>query len=708
MNGSTFGHNASKWGPRVLPLLLAAAALLLRLPNLGWGLPDIEEEALPLKKAFEMWGWDTGHIQWNPRTAGWPSFSFYVHLGLQHADYLLGRLAGDFGNRNDFWVAYQLDPSRQVLLARHLSALLGAMTVFVGSRLAARLGGWAAALAVGGVLALSPLALSHSQMITPDILLTLFVALAAWQLMRLRDEGSPRHYVMAAVWVGLGAASKYTPVLLTLSIYVVHLLRLRAEGRSLRMLGLNDRRLGYAALATVLTFCLASPFLLGDFEVLRRDFSYQAMHMSRGHFGQESRSVGFGYYLFDVLLRDLGWPAFVASICGLLVLARRGGRGVVPLATFLPFYLVLGSLGTQFDRYMLPALLPLCLGMSAFFPLLGRLPMPRLRPLIYGLLFVVLFATPLQRARAHHASQASMSTQQLAKQFILDTIPPADSYLIMEQYTPFLPIDVSEQLKQLPIFEQLTAEQKEKLLTRPFYNYQYIPMYSARTELAAFYYDLRHFLAYDYLVISSSVRGRYLRQRELFPRQAQFYEDLERYTKEVARFTPEMAGRGPAIFIYEFAEDGRERLLEERGKLDREFVKPFVDQVYGEHILGFLDQAAHHALAQGEFEIAELFFSNLYSIAPKVDRPFIMEQMAYANLQLEHWRRARNLYEQLVNQDPDNAVLVGDLGYVLLQMEELDAAEDLLSRCIQLSDDAGVRSWAQDYLDEITERRKAP
>ncbi len=38
---------------------LALLGVAVRLPRLNWGLPDIEEEALPMKKALEMWGWDT-------------------------------------------------------------------------------------------------------------------------------------------------------------------------------------------------------------------------------------------------------------------------------------------------------------------------------------------------------------------------------------------------------------------------------------------------------------------------------------------------------------------------------------------------------------------------------------------------------------------------------------------------------------------------
>lgn len=46
---------------RALPvLLLVVLALAVRLPHLGWGLPAVEEEAFPAKKALEMGGFAGG------------------------------------------------------------------------------------------------------------------------------------------------------------------------------------------------------------------------------------------------------------------------------------------------------------------------------------------------------------------------------------------------------------------------------------------------------------------------------------------------------------------------------------------------------------------------------------------------------------------------------------------------------------------------
>src|SRR4051812_34480303 len=62
----------------VIALILAAAALIVRLPHLGWGLPELGEEALPMRKALDMWNWPDP-VSLDSRTAGWPSLSFYAH-----------------------------------------------------------------------------------------------------------------------------------------------------------------------------------------------------------------------------------------------------------------------------------------------------------------------------------------------------------------------------------------------------------------------------------------------------------------------------------------------------------------------------------------------------------------------------------------------------------------------------------------------------
>ena len=112
-----------------LPFALAILAMLVRLPQLGWGLPLVEEEALPMKKALEMCGWVSGRVTLDPNTAGWPSLSFYVHMVLQAVQYWFGRITGIYPSPPDFMAAYLLDPGPVLMIARLLSVVLvGAIT----------------------------------------------------------------------------------------------------------------------------------------------------------------------------------------------------------------------------------------------------------------------------------------------------------------------------------------------------------------------------------------------------------------------------------------------------------------------------------------------------------------------------------------------------------------------------------------------------
>ena len=60
---------------------LLILAVGLRIYGLGWGLPEVFEEATPLKKAWKMWGWDRdGGIDLNPHFFNYPSLVIYLHF----------------------------------------------------------------------------------------------------------------------------------------------------------------------------------------------------------------------------------------------------------------------------------------------------------------------------------------------------------------------------------------------------------------------------------------------------------------------------------------------------------------------------------------------------------------------------------------------------------------------------------------------------
>lgn len=691
--------------PRLLIwLLVLAGAALLRALDLGWSLPAVEEEAFPMKKAFEMWGWAEGALRLDPETAGWPSFSFYAHLLLQHLQVGVGMLRGAFDDSLDFFVAYQLDPSRTVLWARSLGVAASLGVIAVALRLGRRLAGDFGALLSGGLLALSPLFVLHAQMITPDILLTFFAAMAVWFILRIGETGRTRDYVWAAVFIGLGTATKYTPILLAPSLYLVHLHFLRSQGRSLRWGGLDDRRLGWAALVTVLCFCVASPYTFADLHVLRRDFAYQMLHMQRGHFGHAAQGPGYLYYVTQVLGPGLGWPALIAGAVGLTVAAVRLRGAWLHLALCAaPLFLILGSLSTRFDRYMLPLLLPLSLGCAAWKPLLESRPSARrfMRPAVLSAVALLLLVAPARGWWKHHQLQERPSTQQLAAEWLQANAPAESTTFATEHYGPHLADDQRQELRASGVFERLDEEQRGRLLERPYYRHQYLPLYSTRVELSAFYYDLRHLLAHDYVITSGAVRRRYEAEPERFPRQVQFYRDLDRTAELAAHFGGPDGARGPEIRIYRITDETRRRLVAERGALEPDFHHAWLDKVHRPHFLGFLEGVAAHATERGRFEQSALFYGALLEVAPEQEQDFILERVAYARLRNGELERARTLYENLLRRDPDSGVALGNLGYVHEKLGDPDTARRYYRRCIEEGDSDSGRRWARQRLEGL-------
>jgi tetratricopeptide (TPR) repeat protein len=281
----------------------------------------------------------------------------------------------------------------------------------------------------------------------------------------------------------------------------------------------------------------------------------------------------------------------------------------------------------------------------------------------------------LARTLDYHRRQATPSTQQQAKQFILDTMPRHGTYLAMEMYTPNLPMDQRGQLPLSPIYAHLNEAQRRALLERPYYEFQYIPLYSTRVELSAFYYDLRHYLP---------------------------YRDLDTYGRLLRSFAPNRRSRGPLIQIYAFPEAGKKRLLADRGALEPGFYRAFADRLHAPHFLAFVEGVAAHALQQEKYGIADLYYTALLENSPPEDRPRVTEQLAFVKLRRAEWTDAERLYRRVVTDRPRDAIAAGNYGFALENLGKLDEARRAYERCIQLDPGEGqAAKWARERLAHL-------
>src|SRR5262249_30791996 len=143
-----------------------------------------------------------------------------------------------------------------IVNGRCLSAVIGALTVFLlfllGTRLYDRSVGLLAAL----LLAASVLHLQNSRFMTVRVPLTFVVLLALYAFVRATTEGSLSSFMFAGVSIGLATATKFSALPLFLPLGLVALHRWRVERRFLSVAG----RTALAVLSAVLAFVAAEPY----------------------------------------------------------------------------------------------------------------------------------------------------------------------------------------------------------------------------------------------------------------------------------------------------------------------------------------------------------------------------------------------------------------------------------------------------------------
>src|SRR5262245_29065555 len=95
----------------ILLALIAALACAIRSWHIGWGLPEIFEEATPFTVAWRLWNWGSPGLDLNPHFFNYPALTFYLNFLLQAIHFGAGRLAGAYADIAAFGQAYAADPT---------------------------------------------------------------------------------------------------------------------------------------------------------------------------------------------------------------------------------------------------------------------------------------------------------------------------------------------------------------------------------------------------------------------------------------------------------------------------------------------------------------------------------------------------------------------------------------------------------------------
>lgn len=643
-----------RWRGPVGLLLVMALGLCLRGRGLLWGLPDLFEEATPLRQALEMWGADTGRIDFDPHFYSYPSLTFYLHFLAQALAAGLGFVTGAWHSFNEFRGALGPDLPRFIALSRWLTAVIAVLTIPPLFRLGRRLGGEGAGWAAALIMALAPLGVDTARAIGTDAPLLCATAFAWLALLDVHERGGRGDYRRAGVWLGLAASCKYPGALLLLPLAWAHFRGARPVGGTRRL----DDLVG-ALLAALAAFALTSPFVLLNLPEALAAIGYERHHMTSGHLGQAGGRAILPY-LLEILPRGFGWPLLVVLLVALAWGLRRGGATRLVAGHAALGLALFGSWRVAADRYLL-AVVPAWLAVTGaalaavVAPFLRKPvgeagageappgpPAARSAPAAWWAapaLALLLLAPVLPASWRGGELAGRPTTRALATAWLLQNVPRG-ALVAAESYS------VEAAADSLP------------LLTIPFdavQPHRYDPAYS-----------LPFYAPFDYVVLSSAQYDRYLGTPERFPAQVRFYEGIARDRDPVALFESGPTSVGPTIRIYR-RRPGL-RAVDFTG-ISPEFYTNVAAPGPMAHFLALLGAVLMRA---GQNELAAAATEQAVALDP--GNPRILMNLGVLETRRGNFVPARRIYERALALLPEDPTLLYNLGQLCQQQGLYDEA----------------------------------
>jgi 4-amino-4-deoxy-L-arabinose transferase-like glycosyltransferase len=371
--------------------------------------------------------------------------------------------------------------------ARFVVLVLGLGAVAASWWLGGSAYGGAAGAVAAAMVAVETTAVAYSRMAVTDIPLMLGVAATLALLVSGRIE-------LAGLVAGLATSVKYPGVLLIVPLVVAGFRQ--------------PRRLVVGLLLSAVAFCATSPFFIVHLpSAVARAYKVQRL-ANQGWLGFEHDYIAPIAFVVR-LWHGLG-PALIICAVGFVVALVRRERADLILVSFVVVYAIdLCTLGSHFDRYILPLLPPLG-------ALAGR--MRALVPVTLLLLVV-----PLTWSIRDAGRLTKTDTRVVAHRWVEHHLRPGTKLAADPSLTPFGGFRVLK--LRLPLPSESRADPNRNL-----------------TKLRD--------SGVRYVVATGAIADRVLAAREHYPKEAAFYDDLSTLAKRV--FYRRHDGlNGPWVAVYE-------------------------------------------------------------------------------------------------------------------------------------------------------------
>ncbi|MEE8522528.1 MAG: glycosyltransferase family 39 protein [Thermoanaerobaculia bacterium] len=409
------------------------------------------------------------------------------------------------------------------LATRCVTSGLAALTVLPVMVIARRVAGTPAVGAVAGLFAvLSPIFIHVAHLNISDVSSAFFATLTLMQVSRLLDRESTRDYLLAGLWAGLTAGSKYPAGVVAVAIVAIYL-----------RWWVKNRRPGWgliwAGLAAMAAFVATTPSFLAFpdkvFVGSGPDIMFGYRQYASGGWPGVVRGSNVVFY-GEQLRHNFGAPLLALGVLGLAALRRSQWARLLWVLPFPVLYVVLIlRMNIAVPRNLLPALpaLAMVLGLGAWGWLrwTQRLaPVPRRTA--SAAVAVLCLALPLQRTVAEVVKLARPTTRVEAADWVKENLPPG-SFFLAENYTPNL------------------GSRWQYPVSRPRFVIRY-----TREQVR----DPRH----DFLFVASDSYQRFLEPENLdrteYEVAAERYREIFDTFELVREFAPQGLQAGPVLRLY--------------------------------------------------------------------------------------------------------------------------------------------------------------
>ncbi|MGH8936423.1 MAG: glycosyltransferase family 39 protein [Acidimicrobiia bacterium] len=504
----------SAWAYRVLVVVVVAAALAFRFQGIWFGYPLAvhPDEHNLVERAWSMiWTKDL-----SPEFFIYPTFNIYLQAALQAAVTLVLKLLTG--------IRFSEIPLITFYLAGRISTvLLSAATVYLVFRVARLLVHPLAGLGASIFLGASYLHVTNSFLVTVDAPAAFWAVLATWMAALVYARAPrPGYYLLAGLFAGLAAGSKYIAVFALLPLLVAH------AARALAGQGWLTKNLALALAAAPAAFLATSPYILLDLRHFLQDMQGVTAHYRGGHAGNEAAGDrSWHLYAGNLFRQGYGAVPSVLAAVGIVWLGARNWRKLALLASFpVALFIFVGSYKVFFPRNLVPLV-----------PFLAVLSGAGLYALARSLTVRVPRAAPAVAAAALALAAAAVVGQAASAQArITDITLPDTRWLALQWMESHLPAGTCIAREGgTPVVESYTDRYRVAYL-----GYTDVFDELARAECA------------DYLILSSFNYGRFLGNETAYAEEAGSYRSYFRDHQPVAEFTPDSrTAGGPTIRIYQ-------------------------------------------------------------------------------------------------------------------------------------------------------------